>query len=338
MKKLSNILLAGLALVAAVSCNKENAPVEEPQQNAGVPMTLTATIGGPETKLTMAEDGNVLKSTWDASEKITVITYTGTGWGARVQTIDTFTYSGAAGQTSVDFTGTFTGDAANKILVIYPALEYDSVKGDYRSASGLIYGVKKEADGGNSYIYFNYWDGSYTQTANADPSFLKDNPLTGEGTVSGGALSVDLKPLFGVLKMTLTLPAEADGETLYGVCVTTTTGGSSIFRKTGNDSSTSIQNFGMGSFGSTGMMALNGATGIAVPADRKLVCYMPFCKSFSSPSFGTDGITSLKVDVSYGYYYAGILWSQIYTATKTLSASPAIPAETGKMYRLELDF
>ena len=27
-----------------------------------------------------------------------------------------------------------------------------------------------------------------------------------------------------------------------------------------------------------------------------------------------------------------------YTATKTLTVNPAIPAEAGKMYRLELDF
>jgi len=146
MKKLNNILLAGLALVAAVSCNKAETPAAQPEENPGVPMTLTATICGPETKLTMNEDGNVLKSTWDASEKISVITYTGSGYSARVQTIDTFTYTGTAGKKSVDFTGTFTGDAANNIWVVYPALEYDSVNADYRSASGMLYGVKKESD------------------------------------------------------------------------------------------------------------------------------------------------------------------------------------------------
>lgn len=333
MKKMNTIFLAGLALVAAVSCNKLNAPAEEPEQNAGVPMTLTATIGGPETKMTMAEDGNVLKSTWDASEKISVITYTGSGYDARVQTIDTFEYSGSAGVKSADFTGTFTGDAANKIRVVYPALEYDSVKGDYRSASGLIYGVKKEADGGDEKIYINYWAGGYTQAANGDPSFLKDNLLTGTGTVSGTALTVDLKPAFGVLKMTLTLPAEAAGQTVYGVQVTQT-GGSSIFRNTGSNSWTTIENFKNGSFKSTAEMALNGATGIAVPADRKLVCYMPFARS---SSFGTGGITSLKVDVSHAYS-GGIYWGSTYSATKTLSADPAIAAEPGKMYRMELAF
>lgn len=63
MKKLNHFLMAGLALVAAVSCNKTETPAAQPEENLGVPMTLTATICGPETKLTMAEDGNVLKAT-----------------------------------------------------------------------------------------------------------------------------------------------------------------------------------------------------------------------------------------------------------------------------------
>ena len=330
MKKWNNILLAGLALVAAVSCNKTETPAAQPEENPGVPMTLTATIGGPETKMTMAEDGNALKATWDASEKISVITYTGSGYSAQVKTIDTFTYTGTAGQKSVDFTGTFTGDAANNIWVVYPALEYDSVKGDYRSASGLLYGVKKE----NYNINVNYWEGSYTQTANADPSFLVDNLLTGTGTVSGSALTVDLKPAFGVLKMTLTLPAAAAGETVYGVEVTTT-GGYSIFRNAGGSNSfTNIPDLAYGSYAASGKIALNGSTGIAVPADRKLVCYMPI---LPRSSFGEGSITSIKVRVAK-IYSSGIFWSGSYTATKTLSADPAIPVEVGKMYRLELDF
>ena len=338
MKKLNNILLAGLALVAAVSCSKTETPAEQPEESVGVPMTLTATIGGPETKMTMAEDGNALKATWDASEKISVITYTGSGDGVRVQTIDTFEYSGTAGVKSADFTGTFTGDAANNIWVVYPALEYDSVKGDYRSASGLLYGVKKESESGDYKIYVDYWGGSYTQTANADPSFLVDNLLTGTGTVSGSgsgaSLSVDLKPAFSVLKMTLTLPAAAGGGTVYGVEVTTT-GGSTIFRDAGNNSFTNIPDLAYGSYAPSGTIALNGSTGIAVPADRKLVCYMPI---LPRGSFGTGSITALQVRVAKSHISSGIFWTGAYTATKTLTANPAIAAEAGKMYRMELSF
>ena len=62
MKKWNNILLAGLALVAAASCNKTETPAAQPEESVGVPMTLTAALGGPETKMTMAEDGNALKA------------------------------------------------------------------------------------------------------------------------------------------------------------------------------------------------------------------------------------------------------------------------------------
>ena len=131
--------------------------------------------------------------------------------------------------------------------------------------------------------------------------------------------------------MTLTLPAAAAGETVYGVEVTTT-GGSSIFRGAG--SFTNIPDLAYGSYASSGKIALNGSTGIAVPADRKLVCYMPI---LPRSSFGVGSITSIKVRVAK-IYSSGIFWSGTYTATKTLTADPAIPVEAGKMYRMELSF
>lgn len=337
MKRINYFFLAALALVAAVSCDKTEIPVaEELSPNEGVPMTLTATIGGPDTRMSLTEDGNVLKATWDASEKISVITYTGSGYSAKVQTIDNFTYSGAAGQKSVDFAGTFTGDAANNIWVVYPALEYDSAEGDYRALSGILRGVKKESDDGDYHIFVDYWAGKYTQTANGDPSFLNGNLLTGAGTVKGSALSVDLEPAFGVLKLTLTMPEAAAGKKVYGVYLTAT--GGSIFRSTGGSSFAVIGNLSYGSWSKTGQIALNGTEGIEVPSDRKLVCYVPF-EPYSGVAFGEDGITSLKVVVStFLSSSSSPAYSGAYTATKTLSASPAIPAEEGKMYRLSLDF
>ena len=133
--------------------------------------------------------------------------------------------------------------------------------------------------------------------------------------------------------MTLTLPAAADGGTVYGVEVTTT--GGRIFRDAGSSSFTNIPELTYGSIVTSGKIALNGSTGIAVPADRKLVCYMPI---LPRGSFGTGGITALKVEVAKSHISSGIFWTGAYTATKTLSADPAIPAEAGKMYRMELNF
>lgn len=159
-----------------------------------------------------------------------------------------------------------------------------------------------------------------------------DNLLTGTGTVSGSALTVNLKPAFGVLKMTLTLPAAADGGTVYGVQVTTDY---SIFRGAGSGSFTNIPDLASGSYATSGKIALNGSTGIAVPADRKLVCYMPI---LPRKSFGVGSITSIKVEVAKAYVSSSMFWTGAYTATKNLTADPAIPAEAGKMYRMELNF
>ena len=55
-------------------------------------------------------------------------------------------------------------------------------------------------------------------------------------------------------------------------------------------------------------------------------------------SFGTGSITALQVRVAKSHISSGIFWTGAYTATKTLTANPAIAAEAGKMYRMELSF
>ena len=115
MRKINYLILAGLSLVAAISCNKQLTPTDEPEVKAGVPMTLTATIGGPDTKLGFTKDGYVLKGTWNANEEVSVITIN----GAYVQTIDKFSSgSESDGKTTANFSGTFTGDASHKIVVV----------------------------------------------------------------------------------------------------------------------------------------------------------------------------------------------------------------------------
>ncbi len=146
--------------------------------------------------------------------------------------------------------------------------------------------------------------------------------------------SVVLKPAFGVLKMTLTLPSSVTaGSKVYGVRVTAT--GGSLFRV--NDGYAVIGNLAYGSWTDNGIIALNGSEGIAVPADRKLVCHMPI-EPYTGTKFGVGGITAIEVEVAKALYGGGIYWGSTYTATKTLSADPAIPVEAGKMYRMELSF
>ena len=99
MKKYSLIIAAaGLALFSSCQALQEDAinPSLEPEilvpERPGIPMTVTASLGG-DTKATYALDGGLLKTTWDATETISVITYK----SSAIYSVDNFTYSGATG-------------------------------------------------------------------------------------------------------------------------------------------------------------------------------------------------------------------------------------------------
>lgn len=208
MRQTRNYLLAGLALVAAVSCNKVETPVAE-----GTPLTIKATIGtDADTKVSYTPDGNVIKTAWESSETISVITVNSDG---EVQTIDNFTYTGAGGKT-VAFTGTLSAGATSNIFLLYPALEdtpYDSGKYgspqayDYSAAPRAIQGVTI----GKSYATFSC--STFSQKANNNTDHLKlACILEGTGTVSGGVLETTMHYISSVIKLDVTLPADAVGK------------------------------------------------------------------------------------------------------------------------------
>ena len=340
MKKLIFILLAGLSLVAAVSCNKQPIPMEEPAQSVGVPMTLTASLCEPETKLTITEDGNVLKSTWDASEKVSVVTYDKTS--GNVKTVDVFTCDDANGLTTANFTGTFHGSTSDGLIVIYPAVENPG-SGIFKSASSMLFNVKI----GSYWIGVDYWRNKLSQPANSDPSMMKENLLTGVGTISGSNLSVSLTPMFSVLKLMMTLPDEVVvGSKIYGLELTF--GGTSpqpqLFMMNGDEASnaTNIDGFTMGPGRSNkGRIRLNGTDGFSVPSDRTIVCYVPIFPWPTHDSyFGRTGINSVEMVVSHALAGDGnpaYAFGDYYSGTKSLSMDN-VKVEPGKMYRMSFKF
>lgn len=116
MKK--NIFYIALTLLSICACQKENT-----EKNAeGTPMTFSAVIAGNEqTKASFSdEDGSVLKFSWDAEEKISVIAFDSE---YKVLAVDTFTSTGEAGRTRADFTGTLTQvEGTHHLECFYPAL------------------------------------------------------------------------------------------------------------------------------------------------------------------------------------------------------------------------
>ena len=112
------IISVACILAALISCQKNDAPVQTPQENQPIKVTLTATIGSDDTKVSFADENNVLKTAWEVGDNVSLIALDESG---NVLTNDVFTTSSAG--KSVNFTGTFTNDpSTSSVYVYYPAL------------------------------------------------------------------------------------------------------------------------------------------------------------------------------------------------------------------------
>lgn len=196
VKRVNTLALAAAVLASALSCQKEQTSAP-----AGRSLTVTATIGTPDTKTTFTPQGNMMKVEWDALESISVISVDAAG---RVQTIDTFTYSGEPGKTAT-FTGMLSAGATDNIKVLYPALEPSSAT-DFGTPLPLgmtTYYMRAIAE-----VAFGYADckfdvfNRFTQAASGSVEHLPDAMLLeGSGTVSGGELDVTMHHLGSVLRL-----------------------------------------------------------------------------------------------------------------------------------------
>ena len=219
MKKM--IYFAALAAAAFVSCQKIEAPAGE-QATEGIPMSLTADIMGA-TKVAYTPDGNVLKTTWNASESISVITLDGEG---KLVAVDNFTSTGAAGRSKAEFSGTFTGGAdPKKVIAVYPALYEDGTgKYDmdtYTDYTGVARSYLNDAEIGNMYIQSTNSD--LKQTSNDDASHLVNYcvmaGVVNIADIKTQVLTTKLSNQMTVLKVIATMPAAAKGKTLSSIVI-----------------------------------------------------------------------------------------------------------------------
>jgi len=221
MKK-SIIILAAIA-AAFVSCQKDDNIANEPVK--GIPMTLKAGFDGLKT--TVAPDGSVLKTTWDADESISVITLDNIQ--GNVLAVNTFTSTGSAGRTSAEFTGSFTGgDSPARVIVIYPALELSGSEyktPEYTGASGS-YSFLFSAQIDNQYFNgsSNY---ALCQTADNDCSHFENYCImTGEvdtDDIKNGELTTSLSNLMTVIKVVATFPDAYKGTAISVLSITSKT-------------------------------------------------------------------------------------------------------------------
>ena len=231
MKK--TLLFVATAIAALVSCEKDQEPANEntSPEVKGIPMTLTANIGGT-TKTSYADDGSGLKETWNAEESISVITLDGDN--GNLVSVDTFTSSGEAGRSSATFSGTFTGgETPAKVIAIYPALTMSG--GLYRTpAYQDRYGSSRRILQNGSGQFFEYsYNIELKQTSNADFSHMTNYCLmTGAvdiDDIKNGVLTVSLSNLMTVLKMVVTLPDSYKGHTFSSIQLNCYTDGATYF-------------------------------------------------------------------------------------------------------------
>lgn len=210
MKKI--LLSAAFLLIALASCQKNDAPKSAKSESQPIPMTLTVAIGGGETKVTFVDEDNVLKTAWEAGDKVSILALDNT---SRLLSNDIFTAS-AAGK-RVDFTGVYTNHKdATQVFVYYPALTEGegTTENPYMSKpdEGAIYGVindftLKDNDESGS-LYYHILNDSHLQKINNDPSHLSNQMiLKGTAVMEGNNFTTTLAHQSYVIKATLTLPA-----------------------------------------------------------------------------------------------------------------------------------
>ena len=299
MKKI--IFLWAALLMTAVSCEK-NIPETEV---CGIPMTLTATIGSDETRISYTDDeaNKVIKALWRSGDKVSVVSI---GSDNAVIANDIFTTTGSG--ESADFNGTFTGgDAAVRVMVYYPAMTESYIESsvtkwgapsfnDGYNRVGVIHGISV----GDKFIWRSC-NNMLQRTADSPAHLENLMVLAGTGNLSdikNNSLKVTLAHNMYVFKVNMTFPSE--GETVRHVELIRTSSTGSY----GKDQTIDWSGWGyiyagggrsLGGYGHKVMMNLGEkitsyemGSGVTVPSGRKLTVYMP-----ASPSSnGSIGITA----------------------------------------------
>ena len=187
--KRTSIILA-LALAALVSCQKEN--TASPQK--GVELTISAEVAAPAgTKTTYSYTASsigragTISTAWEATEYITVVSIGASG----ITAVDEFCSTGEAGRTKAEFTGTWTGNAGDKVICLYPALTQNgSAAAGAQRYSGVTVG--------STSIGVSFPAHAPSQ----DISTIKDYDLMiGDVAINGTTASVTLQRKISVIRL-----------------------------------------------------------------------------------------------------------------------------------------
>ena len=114
------MMLSACALMS--SCQKNEAPEQTPQENQPVHLTLTAAIGGNDTKIAYVDEDNVLKTKWEQYDKVSVFSLDISG---NVLTNDVFTATSVSDDGKIaEFEGDFSNHAEAKSIYVLFSSQY----------------------------------------------------------------------------------------------------------------------------------------------------------------------------------------------------------------------
>ena len=205
------IVSVACVIAALVSCQKNETPVEVLNENQPIRLTLTASIGGDDTKVSYVEEDNVLKTEWELYDKVSVIALDISG---NVLTNDIFTAT-SAGKV-VEFDGEYSNNIdAKSIYVFYPALTegegtaespWQVPADNAMRQTGSLYNVKVGA------CYLSFESSYQLQREVNDCSHLEQYAaMSGKADLTEmqeGEMKVILEHRSYVVKVQFTLPKE----------------------------------------------------------------------------------------------------------------------------------
>lgn len=353
MKK-SIVFISAFAalLVAACQLNEIDTVVEQDvieqnqEQPKGVLMTLNADFASL-TKTAYTEENKVLKCEWAAGDSIAVVSFNANSSTATVRSIDKFALKSGDGTSSGVFEGYYSGGDAERIVCFYPPIspyEYDDLdmpKNDGYYGSERINGAKGtknrraiyEVKVGTEYIRYDCNNYSYASASGDLTPLSKRNVLFGYASLSEkdpytSSLDVTLQNLYSVIKLTVVLPASLSASDVFTRISLVSDKNNSFGPK--NEwgyaaepdmvvtTGFSYQDVYLGSIdGSEGT-----ATGINLPADKTIVCYIPTAVS-EQPAGTKWTVTAYHIN---GDEY-----------TKTVTFPNVLTFDPGKMYRLNVN-
>ena len=313
MKKLLSIAAIALAAICLLSCQKTPSEKETPSNDTheGGLVTLTATIDipTPDSKTTYEwEDATgILKCSWSGEEKLSVLTLDASG---KALTNDIFTAQSASGHTA-NFTGTFTGDPSNTIIVHYPALTEEDENKYLYNGTYATYDMGKTSTFGN----YSFSRGQGINVGyNSLDGFDEYDAMKGNAVIRDGKLEVSLKKMISVIRLELDASELEDGITVKTVFAQSGLVNSPFHR--GDWTYNKNLDLAGGNSDYRTIVSINSA----LPSDKKVVVYIP---NAHRTNF-RDGIVSLGISTSTGAEYY----------TKTVQFGEDKILEPGYVYRL----